>query len=77
MNSRAFKGQWSEIDQTPAPRQPFAGNARRFEIDVVDAGLGQLIAEVFGAGALHGADSQEEDFNLLVERVRVREHAII
>jgi hypothetical protein len=32
-------------------RQPLVGSAGRFEIDVRDAGFGQLVGEVLGVGA--------------------------
>src|SRR5208283_806482 len=74
---RLFEEPGSEIVQTSAPRQPFVSRTRRLEINVRDTGLGQLLAEVLGAGALHRADPQEEDFDLLIERGSIREHTVI
>ena len=72
-----FEKTWSEIVQTPAPRQPLVGRARRLEEDVLDSGLGQLFAEILRAGAFHGADSQEKDLHLLIEGIGVRKYAVV
>src|SRR6202142_107117 len=72
-----FEEPRSEIVHTPAPRQPLVSRAGRLEIDILDAGLGQLIAEVLRTGAFHGADSQEEDLDPLVERVCFRKHPVV
>jgi hypothetical protein len=48
-----------------------------FEIDVLDPGLGQHIAEVFRVGTLHRPGSQGANLDLLIERSRIRKYAII
>src|SRR5581483_11893826 len=47
------------------------GRARRFKVNIVNAGLGQSLAEVLRAGPFLGADTQEQHFDLLVECCRV------
>ena len=72
-----IKNPGSEVIRTPVPRQPLVSRARRFEINVLYSGLGQLIAEVPGAGAFHRTDSQKEDFDLLIKCGRVGKHAVV
>src|SRR6185369_9728261 len=72
-----FEEPWGEIVQTPAPRQPLVGRTRRLEIEVLDAGLGQLFAEILRARAFDGADSQEKDLHFLIERVGIGEYTVV
>src|SRR5271157_4515104 len=64
-----------EVVQAPPPCQPFVGRVWRLEVDVVNAGLSQSVAETFCSLPFCGADAQEEYLNFLVERGRVRERA--
>src|ERR1035437_8308484 len=77
LHQALFEERWSEIIQTPAPLQPLMGRTRRLEIEVLDPGLGQLFAEILRARAFHGADSQEKDLHLLIERVGVRKCTVV
>ena len=53
------------------------GRARRFKVDILNAGLGQLIAEIFGIGTFHRTNSQEQDLDLVIERGGIRKHSVI
>ena len=49
----------------------------RFEVDVMNPSLGQLLAEVFRGGTFYGTDPQEKHFHFLVKRGRVGKHAAV
>ena len=72
-----FEKAWSEIVQTPAPRQPLVGRTRRLEIGVFDPGLGQLFAETLRARTFHRTDSQEKDLYFLIECVGVCKYTVV
>jgi len=48
------------------------GCAGRLEINVLDTGLGQLVAEILCPGAFRGTDSQEEELDLRIKRGRIK-----
>ena len=57
----------SKIVQASPPCQPFVRGSRGFEVDVVNTGLREHIAEILSARTLGGPDTQEQYFHLLVE----------
>ena len=56
-------------------RQPLVRRSRRFEVDVVDAGLRQRVAEGLGAGPFGRADAEEQHLDLRVECRGIGERA--
>src|SRR5690348_155043 len=57
-----------EVREGAAPRQPFVRRARRLEIDVVDAGLRELVAEVLDARSFDRSGADEHQLDLFIER---------
>jgi len=53
----------SKIVETPPPGQPLVSGTGRFEIDVLDTGFDQVVAEILGVRAFCGSDSQKEDLD--------------
>ena len=49
----------------------------RFEVDVMNPSLGQLLAEVLRSGTFYGTDPQEEHFHFLVKSGRIGKHAAV
>src|SRR5947207_13089178 len=67
--------QRSELLEAAAPRQPLVCRAWGLVIDVLDAGLRQLIAERLRSGSFYRSDSEEQDLHFAVECWGVSEHA--
>src|ERR1039458_10251221 len=64
-----------EVVQAPPPCQPFVGRVRRLEVDVVNAGLSQCVAETFCSLPFGRADAQEQHLHLFVKSGRIGERA--
>ena len=61
----------SEVLDGSAPTEPFVRGARRLKVHVVDAGLGEHLAELLHARPFHRAGRQEQHFHLCIELRRI------